>query len=438
MIIRHCFANCLLFLASALVPAAAQAQESAPTATVIAVPPLSTAKNVDTEAGKTWAIANYISDLIAADLKSTGKFIVADVSKVRVPSYPEVTAPSYPVWRSAGAKLLLSGFVNARDDGRVTIGCYVYDVQSAREVARQGFAVAASEWRRAAHRCADAAYEKATGNAPPFDSRIAYVAQSGNGDTTAKRIAVMDFDGANHAFVTKGDATVLTPNLSPGADSVAYTSFAGGHLHVRIADPDGNQDRPLLSTGDDNFGPSFSPDGRTIALSISQAGNVDVFATDASGGIPRRLTTSPAIDTSPSFSPDGSRIAFISDRSGSPQLYVMDADGSGQRRISFGQGDYGSPAWSPDGTRIAFARVQGPISRVGTMGADGSDERMLSRGPADEQPSWSPDGGLVLFEHKDAGTKRSQLATVPANGGEVRQVPTPLEASDPSWAGRQE
>jgi TolB protein len=439
MTIRLPRLNAFILCAPALLLAGqAQAQDASPTATVIAVPPLATVKNVDTEAGKTWALANQISDLISADLKSTGKFIVADVSKVRIPSYPEVTAPAYPAWRSAGAKLLLSGFVNSRDDGRLTIGCYVYDVQAGREVARQGFAVAPAEWRRAAHRCADEAYEKATGNTPPFDSRIAYVAQSGAGDSLVKRVAVMDFDGANHAFVTAGDSTVLTPSLAPGADRIAYTSFAGGHLHVRVTDPDSQQDRPLLAIPDDNFAPAFSADGRTIALSIAQAGNVDVFAVDSAGGSPHRLTASPAIDTSPAFSPDGKLIAFVSDRSGSPQLYVMNADGSAQHRVSFGPGEYGSPAWSADGERIAFSRVEGTVSRIGNMSADGSDEHILTAGPDDEQPSWSPDGGMILFEHEDPGTRREQLATVPMAGGQIRVVPTPQGASDPSWVGRQE
>ena len=143
---------CLLFL-----PASAGAQLREPSATVIAIPPLATAKDVKTDSGTTWGLANQIADLISADLKSTNSFIVANVKDVRIPSYPEVTAPSYGTWRSAGAKLLLSCFVNARSDGRLTIGCYVYDVQSGREVDRQGFAVATTEWRRAAHRCADMA-----------------------------------------------------------------------------------------------------------------------------------------------------------------------------------------------------------------------------------------------------------------------------------------
>ncbi len=416
----------------------ALAQERSPTASVIAVPPFAITKNVDTDAGNTWSIANQIADLISADLNTTSSFIVANVKDIRIPSYPEVTAPSYPTWRAARVKLLLSGFVSARNDGRLTIGCYLYDVQSGREVARQGFAVTPGEWRRAAHRCADAAYVEATGNSPRFDSRIAYVAESGSPDSPVKRLAVMDFDGASHSYVTEGDATVMSPSWSPTGNRVAYSSFRDGRLHVRIVDLATRQDRPLLPVNEPSFGPAFSPDGRAIALSMSAEGNTDIFTVDSSGGYPRRLTTSQAIDTSPSYSPDGNRIAFVSDRSGSPQIYVMDFDGSNQRRISFGPGAYGSPTWSPDGERIAFTRTEGPTSRIGTIAAGGSGERIVTSGPRDEEPEWSPDGSKIVFQQYDAATRRTLLATVPADGGEVRAIPTPQGGSDPAWAGRKE
>ena len=437
--VRHLALSALVFASGA---ASAQVRPapnpSSADAVVIAVPTLATAKNVETDAGNTWSLANQIADLISADLRSTNRFIVADVKKVRIPSFPEVTAPSYQQWRSAGAKLLLSGFVNARSDGRITVGCYVYDVRLGRELTRKGFAVAPAEWRRAAHRCADAAYVEFTGNPPLFDSRIAYVAQSGRDETSVKRLAVMDFDGASHGFLTAGDSIVLTPRWSPDLTRIAYTSFGGGRLHVRVIDVSNKHDRPVAPAAGDSFAPAFSPDGREIALSMAVSGNTDVFAVAASGGFPRRLTTSPAIDTSPSYSPDGKRIAFTSDRSGVPQLYVMDADGSNQRRVSFGAGEYGSPEWSPDGERIAFTNVQGTVARIGVMNSNGSEERILTRGPKDEQPSWSPDGGQILFQRFDQTSGRTVLATVPSSGGDTRTVQTPQAATDPAWAGRKE
>lgn len=438
--VRH-FLYLALLAASGAAPAQLRPapNPSSADAVVIAVPVFATEKNVLTDAGNTWSLANQIADLIAADLRSTNRFIVADVKAIRIPSFPEVTAPSYAQWRAARAKLLLSGFVNARSDGRVTVGCYVYDVQSGRELSRKGFAVAPREWRRAAHRCADAAYVEFTGNPPLFDSRIAYVAQSGRDETAVKRLAMMDFDGANHSYLSSGDEIVLTPRWSPAADRIAYTSFNGERLHVRVVDTATDSDRPLLAIGGGaSFAPAFSPDGSEIALSISVAGNTDIFAVSSSGGIPRKLTISPAIDTSPSYSPDGRRIAFASDRSGAPQLYVMDADGSNQRRISFGPGEYGSPVWSPDGERIAFSNLQGVTVRIGVMNANGSDERIVTQGPRDEQPSWSPDGNRILFQRADQASGRTLLAIVPAGGGEIRTVPTPQGATDPSWARGQE
>ena len=423
--------------------AAAAQQRPAPdprrgTASVIAIPPLATVQNVDTPAGNTWSIANQIADLISADLKSTSRFIVANVKDVRIPSYPEVTAPSYPLWRGVGARLLLSGFVNARSDGRLTIGCYVYDVQSGRELARQGFAVEPAEWRRAAHRCADAAYVNVTGNPPVFDSRIAYVAQSGRDETSVKRLAIMDFDGANHSYVTQGDSVVVTPSWSPDSSRIAYTSFTDGYPQVRLVDLSRNNDRLLAQGTAMSFAPAFSPDGERIAFAMAVAGNTDVYAMPVDAAFPQKLTTSPAIDTSPSYSPDGRRIAFVSDRSGSPQLYVMDSDGSNQRRISFGRGEYGSPVWSPDGEQIAYTNIEVATARIGVMSASGGEGRIITRGPRDEQPAWSPDGGMILFQRLDQASGRTVLAVVPAAGGEARTVPTPQGATDPAWTGRRQ
>ena len=103
-------------------------------------------------------------------------------------------------------------------DGRLTFGCYVYDVDKGRELARKGFVVGRNDWRRAAHKCSGLAYTAVTGAPGMFDTRIAYVAESGSRRLrTVKRIAIMDSDGFNHRYLTAGDTIVLTPRLSPKA-----------------------------------------------------------------------------------------------------------------------------------------------------------------------------------------------------------------------------
>ena len=413
---------------SASVPAVAQETP----ATVIAVPQLATPENVSTPAGDTGLIARYVADVIASDLRSTRELMPIGPANSRVYSYPEATAPSFALWRATGAKSLVTGFVQARSDGRITVACYLHDLAGGREIARKGFVVSPAEWRRAAHRCSDAVYEKLAGRPGWFDTQVAYVAESGAGSDRIKRIALMDSDGTAHRYVTAGDTTVLAPRLAPGGERIAYVSFTGGQAHIRVVDVEGGQDRPLLPGNATSFAPSFSPDGKRLLFSMAMDGNTDVYVANADGSGLQRLTSTPGIDTAPSFSPDGNRIVFESDRSGSQQLYVMNADGSEQRRISFGGARYASPAWSSDGERIAFTRIAGSTLSIGLMSATGAGEKVLTSGPQDERPSWSAAGRDVLFQRGEGG--RTRLHVISVEGGTPRRIVTPQDGSDPDWS----
>jgi TolB protein len=419
-------------LASALIVPAASAQAPMP---VIAVPPLTTPDDARTGAGSTLNVAWQASELIAQDLRSTGEMMAIAPDRKDYYSFPEVTAPNFPRWRSRAAKALLTGFVRARDDGRLAVGCYLYDVENGRELGRIGFAADADDWRRAAHKCSGMVYEKLTGAPGTFDTRIAYVARTGSGNAEVTRIAVMDSDGLNHDYVTPGGTSAITPRLAPRGDRLAYVSWLGGTPHIRIVDLASGHEGPLLRNNPAmTFAPRYSPDGSRIVFSMVSGDNSDIYVVNATGGPPRRLTSAPGIDTDPSFSPDGQRILFESDRSGSQQLYVMDADGSGQRRVSFGGGWYASPAWSPDGSKVAFTRRGSDGLRIGVMDADGSDLRVLTTGPRDEGPNWAASSRELIFQRTDAGG-RSGIYRIGLSGGQPRKVQVPQEGTDPDWSG---
>lgn len=425
------FAVRFLF-ASLLFTSAAEAQAPMP---VIAVPPLTTPSDKKVDNTTTLGIAWQASQLIAQDLRTTGEMMAIAPEQKDYYSYPEVTAPTFSRWRSRGAKALLTGFVQARPDGRLAVGCYVYDVDKGRELGRIGFAVDADDWRRAAHKCSGLAYQSLMGAPGTFDTRIAYVAETGLGDSQVRRIAVMDSDGLNHDYVTPGGTTVLTPRLSPNGDRVAFVSYLGGTPHVRIIDLGSGDQRPLLPNSlAMSFSPRFSPDGSRIVFSMMNSGNIDIYVVNAGGGIPQRLTSAPGVDTDPSFSPDGSKILFESDRSGSQQLYVMDSNGANQRRISFGGGWYAAPEWSPDGDKIAFTRRGSDGLRIGVMNADGSDPRVLTTGPRDEGPSWAASSRELIFSRGDA-LGRSRIYRVALSGGAPRKLNVPQDGSDPDWSG---
>jgi len=155
---------------------------------------------------------------------------------------------------------------------------------------------------------------------------------------------------------------------------------------------------------------------------------------DIASGRSARLTQAPSIETAPSFSPDGNRIVFESDRSGTQQLYVMDAKGGSPERISFGPGRYGTPVWSPRGDMIAFTKQSKGRFHIGVMRTDGSGEQLLTASFLDEGPSWSPNGRVIMFSRETQGAQgASALYSVDVSGRNLKRVPTPDGASDPSW-----
>jgi len=399
---------------------------------VIAVPALPTQQDVNTPAGTTAALGRQISDVIVGDLRSSGLFKPIGRSRVRAISVGEVSAPQFPYWLGTNASALIQGFVRANGDGKLTVGCYLYDVALESELTRQGFVVEPREWRRAAHKCADAIYSRLSGESPFFDSRIAYIAETGPKGNRRKRLAIMDSDGANHRFITNGQSTALTPRFSPNYKSILYLSYLDGNPRIYIYDIGTGRQRLVTSSSNPTFAPRWSPDGRTILYSMAIAGNTDIYKVSAQGGSPQRLTFSPGIDIGGSFSPDGSKIVFESDRSGSQQLYVMNADGSGQSRISFGGARYATPEWSPRGDLIAFTRTSGNF-RIGTISPNGGGERLLTNSWQDEAPTWAPNGRVIQFFRTARGSGKTSIWQVDLTGRNERKLPTPVNGSDPAW-----
>lgn len=449
---RHALRPVLPLLAGALVavPAGAQTPAPAPTGdaprtaevvadvsadTVIAIPALATPQPTPTPAGSTDTLGRQIAGVIAGDLDRSGLYRPRGPEGLRAIAFAEVTAPQFQYWRGGDAEMLVHGFVRADAAGNLTVGCYLYDVALGSELVRQGFVVQPADWRRAAHKCADAIYSRLSGEAPFFDSRVAYIAETGPKANRTKRLAIMDSDGANHRFITNGQAIALTPRYSPDYKSIVYVSYLNGRARVFIYDVGSGQQTLVTESANPTFAPRWSPDGRTILYSMAVGGNTDIYAIPRGGGTARRLTTSPGIDVGGSFSPDGRRIVFESDRSGSQQIYVMNADGSDQRRISFGGGRYATPEWSPRGDLIAFTRIAGNF-RIGVMTPQGSGERLLTDSWQDEAPSWSPNGRVIQFFRTTQGAGgTSTLWQVDLTGVNERRLPTPgsVSGSDPSW-----
>ena len=400
----------------------------------IAIPSMPAQQDVQTPAGTASELGTKIAEVIADDLRNSGLFEPRGPSGIKSITMPEVTLPSFDYWSGQGMEALVQGFVRTvGGDNDITVGCYLYDVALKSELTRQGYVVAPRDWRRAAHKCADAIYARLSGESPFFDSRIAYIAESGPKDNRVKRLAIMDSDGANHRFITNGQSIALTPRFSPDYKSIVYVSYLGNRVRIYIYDIGTGSQRLVTESNNPTFAPRWSPDGRFILFSMATGGNTDIYRVSSQGGAPMRLTNSPAIDVGGSYSPDGTQIVFESDRSGGQQIYVMNADGSNQHRISHGYGRYATPEWSPRGDLIAFTKIAGDF-HVAVMTPGGDNERVLTNGWQDEAPTWSPNGRVIQFFRSSAGRSGiSQVWQVDLTGVNERRIPTPLNGSDPAW-----
>ncbi|QBF32974.1 Tol-Pal system beta propeller repeat protein TolB [Thalassococcus sp. S3] len=385
------------------------------------------------------AAAEYSSQLarvVAADLSGTGLFreipATAFISQVANFSAPV----QYADWKAINAQALITGAVSV-SGSQLVVKFRVYDVFSGAELGDGlQFAGPVDGWRRMAHKVADAVYSRITGEGGYFDSRVVFVSESGPKNDRRKRLAVMDYDGANVQYLTDSSSIVLAPRFSPTGDRVLYTSYETGSPRIYVLDIGRVQRRVLDDqAGSMSFAPRFAPDGNTVVFSVTQGGNTDIYTMNIANGQRQRLTTAPSIETAPSFSPDGRQIVFESDRSGTQQLYVMSASGGEARRISFGQGRYGTPVWSPRGDLIAFTKQNNGRFHIGVMRTDGSEERLLTASFLDEGPTWAPNGRVIMFARETRGATGSvSLYTVDISGRNLRPVRTPDGASDPAWS----
>lgn len=391
------------------------------------------------KAGAPADIGQNLADVAVADLESSGLFRAVDPKAFIQTPEAAVLAPRFPDWRQINAQALVAGTVAQEADGRLRVEYRLWDVLGEIQLVGQAFVTQPTNWRRVAHLIADSIYKRLTGEEGYFDTRIVYIAESGPPDKRVKRLAIMDQDGANHQYLTRGRELVLTPRFSPSRQEITYLSYASGRPKVRILNVDTDQQETLGPIPGMTFAPRFTPDGDRLLFAAETRGNSDIYTLDLRTRARARLTNHPAIDTSPSASPDQREIVFNSDRGGSQQLYVMGANGGDVRRISFGEGSYGTPVWSPRGDLIAFTKILNGQFSIGVMRPDGSNERILSSSYSEEGPTWAPNGRVLMF-YRQAPTDRrgrggsTRLYAIDISGGAPRLIKTPGDASDPAWS----
>ena len=134
--------------------------------------------------------------------------------------------PNLNAFRAINAQFVLTGRSQRGGDGRLKTDFRLFDVTTGEQAAGSQFVTDTANARRVAHLVSDAVFTRITGEKGFFDTRVVFVDESGTKDRRRKRLAIMDQDGANVRYLTRGDELVVTPRFSPSSQDVTYMAMS--------------------------------------------------------------------------------------------------------------------------------------------------------------------------------------------------------------------
>lgn len=324
--------------------------------------------------------------------------------------------------------------------GNIEAKIRMWDILDERQMFGKFYLASHDNLIKVSNLISDEIFKSITGEAVGhYNSKILYVSESGSAKKRKKKLAIMDFDGRNHKFLTDGNDLVLTPTFSKNPNEIFYLRYFNKKSQIFSLNLTNLRSKKISGFRGTTYAATSHPKkSNIILLAAIINNNSDIYELDTDTNIARRLTKNKAIDTTPSYSPDAKFITFASDRNGSQQIYVMDVKGLSVAKISSKGGSYSKPVWSPDGRLIAFTKMRGGKFHIGVMIPNGKGEKILKSDYMVEGAKWSPNGRyLIYYKKRGAYGKRSvpKLYAIDVITGHEFSFQTPpgTGASDPDW-----
>lgn len=366
-----------------------------------------------------------IAAIVLSDLERSGQFRGVDQAGSML---DETIRPDFSSWRQKGADSMVAGSINRLADGRFDVRMRLWDAVRGQDLGGQSFVVQSENLRLVAHRLADFVYEKLTGDKGVFSTRIAYVTRGSKN----YNLWIADADGENAQSALNSPEPIISPAWAPNGSQLAYVSFESRKPVIFVHDIATGKRKLVANFKGSNSAPAWSPDGKSLVVTLSRDGISQLYVMDSNGGEPRRLAQSNSIDTEPSFTADGKSLYFVSDRGGSPQVYRMAAGGGSPERVTF-SGSYNiSPSPSPDGKWLAFiSRVNG-VFKLHLMDLSSGAVSAITETSADEKPSFSPNGRLIIYATQQQG-KEALMTTTLDGRVKARLAGQTGDIREPDW-----
>jgi TolB protein len=368
-----------------------------------------------------------ITGIVSADLQRSGVFrLVSDAGIVPRPSRAEDV--KLGDFRARGADAVTVGSMRPLPDGRVEVRFALLDAVKQTQLAAMAYTVTPAQFRATAHKIADIIYEKLTGDAGVFSTRIAYITKQGS----RFELHVADADGGNPQAVVASNEPLLSPAWSPDGTRLAYVSLENKKPVVYVQSLSSGTRQVVANFRGSNSAPAWAPDSRRLVVTLTKDGGSQLFLINADGSGVTRLLISPGIDTEASFTPDGQAILFSSDRGGTPQIYKLTLASRAVERMTFDGNWNVSPRALPDGKGFVFVRREGGRFMIAIQDYATRQVQTLTQGPLDESPSVAPNSKLIIYAAQQGS--RGILAGVSSDGRVKQRLVSPAaDVREPAW-----
>ncbi len=261
------------------------------------------------------------------------------------------------------------------------------------------YTVTPQQFRATAHKIADVIYEKLTGDAGVFSTRIAYITKQGS----RFELIVADADGGNPQAVVASNEPLLSPAWSPDGTRLAYVSLENKKPVVYVQSLASGARQVVANFRGSNSAPAWSPDGRRLVVTLTKDGGSQLFMINADGsGVTRLLT----------FARDRYRGVVHARRPVDPvrvrsRRHAADLPAHSRdqavERMTF-EGNWNvSPRATPDGKGFVFVRRDGGRFMIAIQDYATRQVQMLTSGPLDESPSIAPNSKLIIYAAQQGG-----------------------------------
>ncbi len=381
-----------------------------------------------------------VSDVINTDLQNSGRFKVYGRNDFSdTPS--TIQDVKFKTFQELGTDDVVIGSVRSVGGDRYQVSFQMLDVFKGKDNAKgsvtldQTMTVSGNQLRRLAHHISDLIYQQILGVRGVFSTRLAYIVvhRSDNG-ATRYILEVADQDGENaHPLLSSTDP-IMSPAWSPNGKQIAYVSFEGQRASIYIEEVSSGSRQLVSQYNGINGAPAWSPNGKKLALVLSKDGSPNIYVLDLGSRQLTQMTHDWSINTEPAWSPDGKTIVFTSNRGGGPQIYQLNVANHAINRISY-DGDYNARAsFTADGSHIAMLHREHGIYNIGLLDLNGGNFRLLTNSGVDnESPSIAPNGSMVLYGTLSSG--RSVLGMSSDDGKVQLKLPERNgEVQDPAWS----